>query len=122
MRQFTRKDVEDYFNTFWGASYRKFGDNVTINSIIWLSDITPPMWRIDFSTVSGAGHRYHGEVLLIQRNRTTSQGRREFYLTCPGEQTLPEGCASVKEENALVRQRREAEQADEENKSWACID
>ena len=111
MRQFTRKDVEDDFQKFWGATYRASGDTITINRITWLSDVTPPLWRIDFSTVSRAGHRYHAEVLLIQRDRTTAQGRKEFYLTSPDEQVLPEGCASVKEENALLRQRREAKQA-----------
>jgi len=126
MRQFTRKDVEDDFQKFWGATYRASGDTITINGITWLSGVTPPLWRIDFSTVSRAGHRYHAEVLLIQRYRVTLQGRKEFYLTSPDEQTLPEGCASVKDENALLRQ-REAEQVatpltDEENTSWACID
>lgn len=104
MRQFTRKDVEDYFNKFWGATFRASGDTVTVNSIAWLKDITPPVWCVDFSTVSTSGHHYYGKVLLIQHSRVTSQGHKECYLTSPGQHILPEWAATVKDEDALLKQ------------------
>ena len=42
IRHFTRKDVEDCFNRFWGAAFRTSGDTVTIKDIALLSGLTPP--------------------------------------------------------------------------------
>lgn len=105
-RQFTRKDVEDCFNQFWGAAFRASGDTVTIKCITWLSNLTPPTWRIEFCLDSPTGFHYHDAILLMQHSWPTFPGHQEFTLMAPHEQALPEGCASVKQEDARLQQQR----------------
>lgn len=107
VRQFTRQDVENCFNTFWGAAFRASGTIVTIKDVALISDLTPPTWRVDFCLDSPAtGFHYHDAVLLIQHSWITPSGHQEYYLTAPKEQDLPTGCTSVTEEDAWVRQQR----------------
>jgi hypothetical protein len=117
IRQFTRKDVEDCFDKFWGAAFRAPGDTVTIKNIALLSNITPPTWRVDYCVDhADTGFHYHDTVLLMQHSWTTS-GCLEWDLTAPKEQDLPEGCATVQEEDARLRQQRCARAAQDEEGS-----
>jgi hypothetical protein len=117
IRQFTRKEVEDCFHKFWGAAIRATGDTVTIEKIARVPEMTPPTWRVDFCIQGITGFCYHDAVLVIQRSWITGTGLQGFYLTAPKEQTLPEGCASVKDEDARLRQQRCSGAAQDEEES-----
>lgn len=114
-RHFTRQDVADCFDKFWGASIRAIGYTVTIKDIALLSDITPLTWRVDYC-IDHATTEFHNHdtVLVMQQCWLTASGRQEWYLTTPIEQSLPEGCASVHEEDVRLRQQRCAGGAPEE--------
>lgn len=106
-RHFTRQDVQDCFDKFWGASLRATGYTVTIKDIALLSDITPLTWRVNYCIDHTAIEFHnHDAVLVMQQCWLTALGRQEWYLTAPIEQSLPEGCASVHEEDARLRQQR----------------
>ena len=118
VRYFTRKDVEDCFHRIWGAAFRLPGDIVTIKDIALVSGLTPATWRVEYCVdTASTGFHYHDAVLLSQSSRTTLLGRQEFYLTVPPEHSLPEGCASVKEEERRLRQQRCARAVPEEERS-----
>ena len=107
IRHFTRQDIEDCFERFWGAGFRASGGTVTLKDIALLSGITPPTWRVEYCVDhADIDFRYHDVLLLMQHSMRIEPGRQEWYVTVPNEQPLPEGCASVQEEDVRLRQQR----------------
>lgn len=90
MRQFTRQDVVNCFDQFWGAAFRADDSTVTVQDIALLSGTTPPTWRIDHCLNSPAatfGFHYHDAVLFMHHSWTTPSGRQKWYLTAPQSKT-----------------------------------
>ena len=103
-RHFTRQDVADCFDEFWGASIRATGYTVTIKDIALLPEITPLTWRVEYCIDHTATDFHnHDTVLVMQQGWLTASGRQEWYLTAPLEQSLPEGCATARQEDARLR-------------------
>lgn len=113
-RAFTRTDVEQFFNSHWGAS--DYPKNELLN-VALLPELDPPTWLIHYqATWSNNDVNYYD---LVVTQFPTSLTDQPYYLNLVTEVEIPAGFKSVTEEDAEIKRREEAEHAKWEKREQA---
>ena len=106
-RAFTRADIIAHFERHWGPVYERSGGKVTIEKVVLLEGVTRPIWLLDYHVLyeQPDWHDHHDMLLFTQVPRLDGSHR----LTTVDEVRLPEGAASVAEEDKAIKAREKSE-------------
>jgi hypothetical protein len=105
-RHFTRQQVIEYVARVYTGHD---GNQVKVSEVVLLKGSARPIWVVNYWIMYSPGtqfeSRFHSKAVITEFPRNNPERSWEL---CPAyDFELPEGCASVQEENAALRQKDE---------------